>query len=132
MLVEAPIDVRTLLDRDRLIDLRQATDKVYLDQKMRRYILDLICATREPREAGASDLAELIAFGASPRATLFLARAAKGMALVRGRGFVIPEDVKEMAPDVLRHRLVATYEAEAEEISTDDLVSRLLDRVEVP
>ena len=132
MLVEAPIDVRTLLDRDRLIDLRQATDRVYLDQKMRRYVLDLIHATREPRQAGAGDLAELIAFGASPRATLFLARAAKGMALVRGRGFVIPEDVKEMAPDVLRHRLVATYEAEAEEISTDDLVARLLDRVEVP
>ena len=132
MLVEAPIDVRTLLDRDRLLDLRLATDKVYLDQKMRRYVIDLIQATRQPREAGAGDLAELIAFGASPRATLFLARAAKGMALVRGRGFVIPEDVKEMAPDVLRHRLVATYEAEVEEITTDDLVARLLDRVEVP
>ncbi len=78
------------------------------------------------------DLADLIAFGASPRATLFLARAAKGLALVRGRGYVIPEDVKEIAPDVLRHRIVATYEAEAEEITTDDVVARLLDRVEVP
>ena len=70
--------------------------------------------------------------GASPRATLFLARAVKGLALVRGRGYVIPEDVKELAPDVLRHRIVTTYEAEAEEITSDDVVARLLDRVEVP
>ncbi len=82
--------------------------------------------------AGMPDLADLIAFGASPRATLYLARAAKAMALVRGRGYVMPEDVKELAPDVLRHRLVPTYEAEAEEVTADDLVARILDRVEVP
>jgi MoxR-like ATPase len=99
---------------------------------MRRYILDLIQATRNPRAAGLAELGDLIAYGASPRATLFLARAAKGLALVRGRGFVIPEDVKEIAADVLRHRIVPTYEAEAEEISTDALVARLLDRIEVP
>jgi MoxR-like ATPase len=108
------------------------TDQVYLDAKMQRYIIDLIVATREPRVAGFPDLAELISFGASPRATLFLARAVKGLALVRGRGYVIPEDVKELAPDVLRHRIVTTYEAEAEEITSDDVVARLLDRVEVP
>ncbi len=89
-------------------------------------------AVRDPRAAGFGDLSDLIAFGASPRATLFLARAVKGLALVRGRGYVIPEDVKEIAPDVLRHRIVPTYEAEAEEITTDDVVARLLDRVEVP
>ncbi|MCP3961460.1 MAG: AAA domain-containing protein [bacterium] len=132
MLVEAPIDVDAVLDRQRLLELRQAADQVYLDAKMRRYILDLVTATRDPRAAGFDDFAELIAFGASPRATLFLARAVKGLALVRGRGYVIPEDVKEIAPDILRHRIVATYEAEAEEITTDDLVARLLDRVEVP
>ncbi len=132
MLVEAPIDVATVLDRQRLLELRRAADEVYLDAKMRRYILDLISATREPSASGFGDLADLIAFGASPRATLFLARAVKGLALVRGRGYVIPEDVKEIAPDVLRHRIVATYEAEAEEISTDDIVARLLDRVRVP
>ena len=99
---------------------------------MRRYILDLVSATRDPRAAGLGDLADLISFGASPRATIFLARAVKGLALVRGRGYVIPEDVKEVAPDVLRHRIVSTYEAEAEEISTDNIVQRLLDRVEVP
>ncbi len=132
MMVEEKIDVRTVLDRDHLLELRKVADQIYLDSKMRRYILDLITATRDPRAAGFDDMADLIAFGASPRATLFLARAVKGLALVRGRGYVIPEDVKEMAPDVLRHRLITTYEAEAEEVTTDDLVSRLLDRVEVP
>ncbi len=132
MLIEAPIDVDTVLDGQRLLELRGAADQVYLDAKMRRYILDLIGATRDPGAAGFADLKDLIAFGASPRATLFLARTAKGLALLRGRGYVIPEDVKEIAPDVLRHRIVPTYEAEAEEISTDDVVSRLLDRVRVP
>ena len=132
MLVEQHIEVRALLDRDRLLELRKTADQVYLDAKMRRYILDLVHATRNPRAVGLADLGDLIAYGASPRATLFLARAAKGLALVRGRGFVIPEDVKEIAPDVLRHRIVPTYEAEAEEISTDALVARLLDRIEVP
>jgi len=132
MMVEEDRGVRTVLDRERLLELRRVTDRVYLDAKMRRYVLDLITATREPREAGFGDLADLIAFGASPRATLFLARAVKGLALVRGRGYVIPEDVKEIAPDILRHRIVPTYEAEAEEVSTDDVVARLLDRLEVP
>ena len=132
MLVERPIDVRPVLDRSRLLELRRSADGVYLDGKIRRYVLDLVTATREPAAAGLPDLADLIAFGASPRATLFLARAAKALALVRGRGYVMPEDVKEIAPDVLRHRIIPTYEAEAEEISADDLIARLLSRVEVP
>src|SRR5947199_6893703 len=99
---------------------------------IRGYILDLVMATRDPRSAGLGELADLIAFGASPRATLFLARAAKAMALVRGRGYVVPEDVKEIAPDVLRHRLVPTYEAEAEEVTADQLVARILEQIEVP
>ncbi len=150
MLVEAPIEIDVVLDRRRLLELRRAADEVYFDAKMRRYVLDLVGATRPagggqmeqragggptehaPRAAGLPDLADLIAFGASPRASLFLARAVKALALVRGRGYVIPEDVKELAPDVLRHRIVPTYEAEAEEISADDVVARLLDRVTVP
>ena len=132
MLVERPIEVRALLDRERLDDLRRAADGVYLDGKIRRYVLDLVAATRDPRAAGMNDLADLVSFGASPRATIYLARAAKAMALLRGRGYVAPEDVKELAPDVLRHRIVLTYEAEAEEVSTDELIGRLLDRVEVP
>ena len=132
MLVERDFEVRPLLDRERLLALRRTVDSVYLDAKLRGYVLDLIAATREPRAAGLDDLSNLIGFGASPRATLYLARAAKALALVRGRGYVIPEDVKELAPDVLRHRIIPTYEAEAEEVTADDLVARLLDRVEVP
>ena len=132
MLVEHDIQVSPVLDREHLVALRSVADTVYLDHKIRGYILDLVTATREPRNAGLAELADLIAFGASPRATLYLARAAKAMALVRGRGFVIPEDVKEVAPDVLRHRIIPTYEAEAEEVSSETLVARLLERVEVP
>ncbi|MEP7009319.1 MAG: AAA family ATPase [Acidobacteriota bacterium] len=132
MLVERKIEAGQVLDRDRLNILREITDGIYLDGKLKNYLLDLVAATRDPRRAGLPDLADLISFGASPRATIYLARAAKAMAFVRGRGFVIPEDVKEIAPDVLRHRIVPTYEAEAEEISSDDLVTRILERVPVP
>jgi MoxR-like ATPase len=131
-LVAEPTNVTAVLDADRIESLRKVADTVYLDNKIREYILDLVAATRDPKRAGCPDLVDLISFGASPRATLFLARAAKAMALLRGRGYVIPEDIKEVAIDVLRHRLVPTYEAEAEEVSSDDLVSRILDRVEVP
>ena len=132
MLVEADHAVHPVLGVERLMQLRTVAESIYLDGKIKGYLLDLVAATRDPEAAGVADLTHLISFGASPRATLFLARAAKAMALVRGRGFVIPEDVKEIAPDVLRHRLVPTYEAEAEEISTDDLVQRLLEQIEVP
>jgi MoxR-like ATPase len=132
MLVAGDLRAHPVLDRERLLGLREVTDGVYLDGKIRGYILDLVLATRDPKGAGLADLADLISFGASPRATLFLARAAKALALVRGRGYVIPEDVKELAPDVLRHRIVPTYEAEAEEITTDALIARLLDRIPVP
>jgi MoxR-like ATPase len=132
MLVARELKASPVLERDRLLALREVVDAVYLDNKLRGYILDLVFATRDPRSAGLPDLADLISFGASPRATLFLARAAKALALVRGRGYVIPEDVKELTPDVLRHRIVPTYEAEAEEISTDALIARLLDRIPVP
>ena len=132
MLIERDLRVSPVLDREHLVALRTVADAVYLDQKIRGYILDLVTATREPRAAGLADLAELIAFGASPRASLYLARAAKAMALLRGRGYVVPEDVKEVAADVLRHRIIPTYEAEAEEVSSETLVARLLERIEVP
>jgi len=132
MLVEREFEVHAVLDRERLDGLRRACDGVFLDAKLKGYILDLVAATRDPAAAGCKDLAPLIGFGASPRATLFLARAAKAIALLAGRGFVIPEDVKEIAGDVLRHRVVPTYEAEAQNLTSDDLVARLLDRIEVP
>jgi MoxR-like ATPase len=131
-LVESPSDVRPVLDPDRIAQLQRAADGVYLDPKMREYLLDIVAATRDPQKAGLRGLGDLIAFGASPRATLFLARAAKAMALLRGRAYVVPEDVKEVAPDVLRHRLVPTYEAEAEEVTPDQLVARVLEGIEVP
>jgi MoxR-like ATPase len=132
MLVAGDLRAHPVLERERLLSLREVVDAVYLDAKIKSYILDLVLATRDPKAAGLPDLADLISYGASPRATLFLARAAKALALVRGRGYVIPEDVKELAPDVLRHRIVPTYEAEAEEITTDALIARLLDRIPVP
>jgi MoxR-like ATPase len=132
MLVAGDLRAHPVLERERLLALREVADAVYLDAKIKSYILDLVIASRDPRSAGLPDLADLISFGASPRATLYLARAAKALALVRGRGYVIPEDVKELAPDVLRHRIVPTYEAEAEEITTDALIARLLDRIPVP
>ena len=132
MLVEREIEVRTVLDAAGLADLRAACDGVYLDTRLRGYVLDLVTATRDPAAAGLADLAPLIAFGGSPRATLFLARAAKAAALLAGRGYVIPEDVKEVAADVLRHRVVPTHEAEARNLTSDDLVEKLLDRIQVP
>jgi MoxR-like ATPase len=132
MIVEHAVETRPVLDRDTLSALQRAADSVYLDAKLRGYLLDLVTASRNPAAAGMKELQPLVQFGASPRATLFLARAAKAMALLRGRGYVIPEDVKEIAPDVLRHRVVPTYEAEAQNLTSDDLVARLLDRVEVP
>jgi MoxR-like ATPase len=131
-LVPATKEVDHVLDGPRILEIQRTADSVYLDQKIREYVLDLVAATRDPGRHGCGDLADLIAHGVSPRATLFLARAAKAMALLRGRGYVIPEDVKEVAGDVLRHRVVPTYEAEAEEVSASDLVARILDRVEVP
>ncbi len=132
MMVEREFDVRSVAGRDDLLRLRSAVERVYLDDKLRGYILDLVAATRRPVEQGANDLGHLIAFGASPRATLFLARAAKASALLAGRSYVIPEDVKNIARDVLRHRIIPTFEAEAEEVSSDDLVDRLLDLIEIP
>jgi MoxR-like ATPase len=132
MLVDRGAKASPIVNGERLIALRGVVDAVYLDNKMRSYILDLVLATRDPRAAGLGELVDLISFGASPRATLFLARAAKAMAMVRGRGFVIPEDVKELAADVLRHRVILTYEAEAEDVTPDAVVARLLDRIRVP
>ena len=132
MLVEQDLTPQPILRRKELLDLRRVVDGVYLDPRVRAYVLDLVRTTREPAAHGWRRAADLIEFGASPRASLFLARAAKAIALIHSRGFVLPEDVKEMAPEILRHRLVLTYEAEAEETTSDDLIAELLQRVQVP
>jgi MoxR-like ATPase len=103
-----------------------------MDQKLVDYIVDLVRATREPGSVGLQDLKPLVAFGASPRATLALASAARAHAFLRGRAYVIPEDVRALAPDVLRHRVVLTFEAEAEDTTSDDVIQRVLGAVRAP
>ena len=124
-------EVAPVLSPADVIRLRQLADTVYMDAKIEEYIVDLIEATRNPA-ASNLDIEEWIRHGASPRATIYLAMAARARAMLQGRGYVIPQDVKSVAPDVLRHRVMVTYEAEAEELTSEDIVQRVLDGVEVP
>ena len=123
---------RPVVGLDDVARLRRTVASVYLDEKIESYILDLVSATRRPGDFALADLAPLIHFGASPRASINLARAARAQAFLRRRGYVVPEDVRAVAREVLRHRLGLTYEAEAEGVSADEVVTRLVDRVEVP
>ena len=127
---EAHID--PVVHPDDIRRARSAVEMIYMDPQVERYIVDLVFATREPASCGLKDLGQLIAFGASPRATINLARAARAHAFLRRRGYVTPEDVRSIGLDVLRHRVLLTYEAEAEEVSADDVVNRVLGKVEVP
>jgi MoxR-like ATPase len=129
--VESDLSVKAVLGPDDVFALRRVLDHIYVDQKINNYIVDIVQATRKPNDYGL-DLAGLIQYGASPRATIFLKRAARGMAFLDGRGYVTPQDVKVIAPDVLRHRLLVTYEAEAEELNAESLVARILERLPVP
>jgi MoxR-like ATPase len=117
---------------DELKELETVVREVYLDERIRGYIVSLVAASRKPGEVGLGDLEPLLAFGASPRASIALAVGSRALALVRGRSYVSPEDVKELAPAVLRHRLVLTYEAEAEGATVEEIVDRILLAVEVP
>ena len=103
-----------------------------MDEKLLDYILDLVFATRRPRENGLSEMAGYIEYGASPRATLYLSAAAKAYAFLKGRAYVTPQDIKTVAPDVLRHRIILTYEAEAEDVTADQVVASILDSIELP
>jgi MoxR-like ATPase len=132
MLAGEPPAASRVLRRDAILRLARLVLDVYMDERLRDYMVALVRATRAPREVGLAEAAPLIAYGASPRATLAFSHAARAVALLRGRGFVIPEDVKEIAKDVLRHRILLTYEAEAENVTTEELVDRVLERVEVP
>src|SRR5213075_382619 len=114
-----------------VLETRTALSGVYVDDKLQDYALDLVSATRRPRDFGLA-LDTLVAFGASPRATLFLVRGAQALALMAGRAYVLPEDVKAIAPDVLRHRIHVSYEAEAEGVDGEEVARRILERVRVP
>ena len=129
--VELKIDVQPVLSAAEVSELRKAVDSIYVDDKVKGYLVDLVQATRRPAEYGL-ELTGLIQYGASPRATIALIRAARAAAFLDGRGYVTPQDVKTAAPDVLRHRLLVSYEAEAEELKSEDLIARILDKLPVP
>jgi MoxR-like ATPase len=124
--------VNRVLGAQALAALQRRAREVYLDERIRDYIVSLVTATRRPREVGLAEIAPMVSFGASPRATLAFSEASRAVAFLRGRGYVVPEDVKEVAKDVLRHRVLLTYEAEAENVTAETIVDRILERVEVP
>jgi MoxR-like ATPase len=124
--------VARVLAHDSIRSLCARAREVYLDERIRDYIVSIVTATRRPQDVGLPDVGHLVSFGASPRATLAFSEAARAVAFLHGRGYVVPEDVKEIAKDVLRHRILLTYEAEAEDVTTETIVDRVLERVEVP
>ena len=129
--VEPKLTIDPVLGPSELFALRDALDQMYLDDKIKRYIVDIVHATRTPADYSL-DIAPYIQYGASPRATIFLARASKAQAFLDGRGYVTPQDVKSIGPDVLRHRISVTYEAEAEDITSETLIQRIFNALKVP
>ncbi|MSQ61802.1 MAG: MoxR family ATPase [Dehalococcoidia bacterium] len=125
-------EVQRVVRLNAVLEARASVRGVHIEEALKNYVLQIILATREPARYGLEELTPLISFGASPRATVYLAQAAQAHAFIQGRGYVVPEDVKAIALDVLRHRVITTYEAEAEEVATDAIIDRVLERVEVP
>ena len=125
------IDINPVTSPQEIVESRDLVDHIYIDDKLQDYIVDIVFATRDPKAYGI-DVEEMIAYGASPRASIYLNQAAKAYAFLQGRGYVTPQDIKSIGLDVLRHRVLLTYEAEAEELTTDDIVTKIFDNVEVP
>jgi MoxR-like ATPase len=125
-------EIKPIVSVNEILSARGAVRQVYMDEKIERYILDIVFATRDPKKYKLEKLAPLISYGASPRASISLALASKAHAFIKRRGYVIPEDVRAICPDVLRHRIAVTYEAEAEEITSENVVIDILNAVEVP
>ncbi len=126
------IEVKPVLDPIKIMELRKLLSEIYVDEKVKDYILDLVFATREPGQYKLETLKPLISYGASPRASIMLTLAAKAHAFIRGRGYVTPDDVKQIGMDVLRHRVLTTYEAEAEDITSEQIIRKIFDQIEVP
>ena len=124
--------LNNVVSNEDILRARKAMKQVYIDEKIERYILDIVFATRNPKDFGLEKLSSLISYGASPRGSIYLATAAKAHAFIKRRGYLIPEDVRAICPDVLRHRIALTYEAEAEEITSENIIDEILNRVEVP
>ncbi len=125
-------EIKPVVKPGQILKARELVHNIYMDEKIEKYILDIVFATRNPKEFGLEKLIDLINYGASPRATINLAIGARAMAFIRRRGYVIPEDVRAIAMDVLRHRIAVTYEAEAEEITSENIIQEILNTVEVP
>lgn len=126
------IDVRPIMSSNEILEARKVVRQVYIDEKIEKYIVDIVFASRYPEKYGLDELKEMISFGGSPRASINLALAARSYAFIKRRGYVIPEDVRAVAHDVLRHRIGLTYEAEASNMTADEIVSKILNKVEVP
>ena len=124
--------IRPVISTNDILNARNLLNEVYVDEKIERYILDIVFATRNPKEYGLNSLTDLISYGASPRATINLALSAKAMAFIKRRGYVIPEDVRGICLDVMRHRVAVTYEAEAEELTSENIIQEILNKIEVP
>jgi len=124
--------INSVISPEQILTARKLVQEIYVDEKIEKYILDIIFATRNPAEYQLKDLADLVGYGASPRATISLAIGARAMAFIKRRGYVIPEDVRAICMDILRHRIAVTYEAEAEEITSENIIEQILNRVEVP
>ena len=127
-----PAQVRPLVTPADILDTRKVVQQIYIDEKIQKYIVDIVFATRFPADYGLNDLKSMISFGASPRASINMALASRAYAFLRGRGYVIPEDVRAVCHDVMRHRLGLTYEAEANNITSDEIISNILDKIAVP
>lgn len=125
-------NVMALVKPEEIVEVRELVNKIYIDEKIERYIVDIVFATRFPSDYGLNDLTSIISFGASPRASISLARAARAYAFLKNRGYVIPEDIRAVSHDVLRHRIGLSYEAEANNISADEVISEILDKIAVP
>lgn len=129
---ERPEAPRAIVSPAVIRDARAVVNTIYVDDKIKEYVLNIIFATRDPASSGMNDLKPLIEYGASPRATIFLIKAAKAHAFLRGRGYVTPDDIKQVAGDVLRHRLVVTFEAQAEDVTPAQVIQQIMNRIEVP
>ncbi|RPI02673.1 MAG: MoxR family ATPase [Calditrichaeota bacterium] len=129
--LQTPV-AQAVVSPEDILRAKKAVHEVYIDPKIENYIVDIVFATRKPKEYGLDDLSELIAYGASPRASINLSMAARAHAFLRRRGFVTPEDVRSIGLDVLRHRVIVTYEAEAEEITAEEVVRKIINKIEVP
>ena len=125
-------EVNKIVTPEKIMSARKVVDEIYMDDKIKDYIVDIVFATRKPEKYGLKELENMVQFGASPRATIALALAAKAHAFMEGRGYVVPQDIKDLAPDILRHRIIVTYEAEAEGVDSEFVIEKTLNKVAVP